>query len=196
MKANNRLLALLIMLGIVAGIFGILDVHNLRALQHRTTHVTVLVPTSTPAPNTSKQYTAALEVARIFGRSTNGCAEADPKLITTVAEESLKANVDPRILAALIAVESGCNQYAASNKGAFGLTQITARVWKDTYNFEKDYNLFNPSDNIHIGATILGGLIKTYGLSTALRRYNGLSVDSDAYDVGYTDRVQALAAKR
>lgn len=179
-------------LGYLAVSSGIQILH----LKQHTKRAVYMPASPVPAPVPDRQYTAALEVARIFGRSTNGCAEADPKLITTVAEESLKANIDPRILAALIAVESGCNQFASSTKGAFGLTQITARVWKDKYNFEKDFNLFNPHDNIHVGADILGGLIKTYGLPAALRRYNGLGVDSDAYDSGYPDRVQALAAKR
>ena len=159
-------------------------------------HVVSLPAAPVPDPRPDKKYTAALEVARIFGRSTNGCAEADPKLITTVAEESIASNVDPRVLAALIAIESGCNQFASSTKGAFGLTQVVAKVWKEKYNFETDYNLFNERQNIHVGADILGGLVKQYGLQTALRRYSGLGTDCDSCDAGYPDRVQALAAKR
>lgn len=146
-------------------------------------------------PFASKQYFAALDVARVFGRSP-GCAEADPKLITNIAEESVKAGLDARVLAATVAVESACSQFATSSKGAVGYTQIMPRIWKDSYDFEKQYNLFNPSDNIHVGAAILAGLIKQYGTVNGLRRYNGLGVDCTACDAGYPDKITALAARR
>jgi hypothetical protein len=193
MKTRPFIALLLLLLTISAIGF---DLHRHIVLRHRPAPITVSVLVSPVAPEGLKQYTAALEVARIFGRSTNGCAEADPKLITTVAAESIAANVDPRVLAALIAIESGCNQFATSSKGAIGLGQIVARTWRDKYDFEHAYNLLNPRDNIHVTADILGGLIKQYGAANGLRRYSGLGTQSDAYDAGYPDRVQALAAKR
>lgn len=146
-------------------------------------------------PTASKEYIAALDVARVFGR-TNGCAEADSKLITLVAQEALKAGVDPRVLAATIAVESGCNQFATSTRGAIGLTQIRPTVWKGQFDFEHTYNLLNEQDNIHVGAAILGGLIKQFGTVNGLRRYNGLGVDCETCDAGYPDKITTLAARR
>lgn len=146
-------------------------------------------------PTASKAYVAALDVARVFGRSA-GCAEADAKLITNVANEAVKAELDPRILAATIAVESGCNQYATSTKGAIGLTQVMPKIWKDKYNFEHDYNLLNPTDNVRVGASILSSLIKQYGTTNGLRRYNGLGVDCESCDAGYPDKIMGLSGRR
>src|SRR5579863_4849258 len=75
------------------------------------------------------QYVASIDVARVFGRSS-GCAEASPVLIGQIANESIKVGLDPRILAATIAIESNCNPWATSSKGAIGLTQVVAATWK------------------------------------------------------------------
>lgn len=151
-----------------------------------------VVPVITPTNPYTKQYAAALDVANVFGRSP-GCSDASPILITEIAQEAVKVEIDPRVLAATIAVESACNQYATSAKGAIGLMQVVPRVWKDKYNFEHDFNLLNPTDNITVGAEILSGLIKQYGAVNGLRRYNGLDTTNAAYDAGYTDKITLLA---
>lgn len=141
----------------------------------------------------TKQYVAALDVARVFGRAP-GCAEAEPKLITAVAVEALNDGLDPRILAATLAVESGCDPMAISHSGAIGLTQINVKVWKSKFDFTR-VNLFNPDENLHVGATILSDLIKQYGTINGLRRYNGLDTQSPAYDSGYVSRIITLAGR-
>jgi soluble lytic murein transglycosylase-like protein len=139
--------------------------------------------------------TSPIEVARIFGRA-QGCSEASPDLIQLVARESVGAGVDPRIFAALIAVESGCNQYAISNRGAIGYTQVLPRVWRTKYDFSNQYNLLNAKDNIHVGATILADLVQNYGLREGVRRYNGLGVDCATCDANYTAKILNLAGRR
>jgi len=196
-RTRKHALIVLAVFGISAASIGAL-IGNLEWRANHHVHATPIPLATPPAPTPvllTKEFTAALDVARVFGRST-GCAEADPKLIVTVADEAVKADVDPRVLAATIAVESACNQYATSSKGAIGLAQIMPKIWKGSYDFEKQYNLLNPQDNIHVGASILGALVKQYGVSNGLRRYNGLGVDCDACDAGYTDKIAALAAKR
>ena len=141
------------------------------------------------------RYVAALNVARVFGRSP-GCAEADPTLITDIADVAIKNELDPRILAATVAVESSCDPYAVSSRGAIGLTGVVARVWKGSYNFAGEYNLLNPKDNLRVGAAIEAGLIKQYGTAGGLRHYNGMGVGCDTCDAGYQDRIIALAAHR
>src|ERR1700675_2154565 len=91
------------------------------------------------------------EVAKVFGRS-QGCQSADGELIKFTSDTALKAGVDPRIVASIIAVESGCNQFAVSSRGALGLMQVEAGVWKNHFDFGGDVNLFNPQDNIKTGA--------------------------------------------
>src|ERR1039458_6818679 len=62
-----------------------------------------------PPASVTKQYAAALDVARVFGRSP-GCTDASPELITAVATAAVKANLSARVFAATVAVESACNR--------------------------------------------------------------------------------------
>lgn len=141
----------------------------------------------------TKEYLAALEVARVFGRS-QGCDTADSKLITAIATESVKDEVDPRILAATVAVESACDPMAISKSGAVGLTQVMPRIWKTKFDFTQ-VNLLNPSDNLHAGATILSDLIKHYGVNNGVRRYNGLGVGCDSCDGAYVSKILVLTGR-
>lgn len=134
------------------------------------------------------------EVAKVFGRSA-GCQNADGELINFTSETSIKAGVDPRIVASLIAVESSCNQYAVSARGAIGLMQIEAGVWKSKFDFSGDVNLLNRQDNIKTGTLILAGLIDTYGISDGIRRYNGTGVGCTTCDAGYTSKVMTMAGR-
>lgn len=144
---------------------------------------------------TNQQYIAALDVARVFGRAP-GCAEADAKLIGNVATEALRTGIDPRILAATVAVESSCDAMAVSRRGAIGLTQIMPKIWKGQFDFEHTINLFNPNDNLHAGATIESGLIKQYGLAEGIRHYNGTGTDCADCDSNYVPKILALAGRR
>ena len=182
------ILVTLLLLGFIGAV---LDIEDTRT--HNIAQAAPIAPASLDPTN--KQFIAALDVARVFGRST-GCAEADPKLINEIAEEAVKVNLDPRILAATVAVESACNQYATSSKGAIGLTQIMPKVWKGSYDFEHQYNLLNPHDNIRVGASILAGLVKQYGLPAGLRHYDGTGTDCPTCDLAYVDKIAGLAAKR
>lgn len=137
---------------------------------------------------------APLEVALVFGRA-KGCENADPELINLVAKEAVNAGLRPKILAATIAVESQCTQYAISSRGAIGFTQVMPRVWRTRFDFADEYNLLNARDNIHVGATIMAGLIREYGLVNGVQRYNGLGVGCDTCDAGYSSHVLALVGK-
>ena len=139
-------------------------------------------------------HNGPFEVAKVFGRS-QGCQNADGDLIVFTSDTSLKAGVDPRIVASVIAVESGCNQFAVSSRGALGLMQVEAGVWKAHFDFGGDVNLLNRQDNIKTGATILSQLIHTYGNADGIRRYNGTGVGCETCDAGYTTKVLALAGR-
>jgi len=147
----------------------------------------------TPPPdffeNEQRAYMdAPFEVALVFGR-TPGCQNADGSLIDLIAREALRAGVNPKILAATVAVESRCDPLAVSARGAVGLTQVRARVWRTKFDFSR-INLFNPSDNLHTGAVIMADLIRQHGIRVGLQHYNGATVGSDH---GYSEHVLALA---
>jgi hypothetical protein len=139
--------------------------------------------------------TAPLEVAKVFGR-TPGCADADPDLIQATAKAAIEAGLDPRIFAATIGIESSCNSYATSTRGAIGLSQVVPRIWFSKYDFAGRYNLLNVDDNLHVGAQIEAGLIAEYGVEGGLRHYNGMGTLSADYDTGYTSKILLLAGRR
>ena len=139
--------------------------------------------------------TAPLEVAKVFGR-TPGCADADVDLIQSTAHAAIEAGLDPAIAAATVGVESGCNQFAVSNRGAVGIMQIMPKVWMSKYDFAGSVNLFNREDNLKVGAQIEAGLIAEFGISDGIRRYNGTGVGCDTCDAGYTSKILNLAGRR
>ena len=176
----------------------IITVASMR-IQHARHTLPVVAPAvvvQAPALDQSnQQYIAALDVARVFGRAP-GCAEADAKLIGDVAKEALRVGLDARILAATVAVESSCDSMAVSRRGAVGLTQIMPRIWKGSFDFEHTINLFNPNDNLHAGATILGDMIKQHGLTEGIRHYNGTGTDCADCDGNYVPKILTLAGRR
>ena len=147
-----------------------------------------------PSEQTTREYVAALDVARVFGRS-QGCAEAKPELITAIAVEAVKDNLDAHILAALVAVESACDPMAVSKRGAIGLTQVMPKIWQSKFDFSGSVNLLNPTDNLRAGAAILGDLINHYGVSQGVRRYQGTGTDCASCDDNYVPKILALAGR-
>lgn len=149
-----------------------------------------LTPTA-PSQTYSRLRYAPIEVALVLGRHPACSQSATPELVQAIATEALRSEIPPRIFSALVAVESSCNQYAVSGRGAIGYTQVMPKIWKNNYDLEK-YNLFKPEDNLHVGAQILKGLIARYGIHEALRRYQGLGTTCDTCDVGYATRIEEL----
>jgi len=137
---------------------------------------------------------APFEVAFVLGRAP-GCQNADGSLISLIAREALQAGVNPKVLAATVAVESRCDPLAVSSRGAIGLMQIRARAWRTKFDFAR-VNLFNPSDNVHTGAAIMADLIRRHGLRIGLQHYNGATLGRSACDHCYSAHVLALADGR
>jgi soluble lytic murein transglycosylase-like protein len=87
-----------------------------------------------------------------------------------ISEAGRKWNVQPELLQAIIAVESGFNPRAVSRKGARGLMQLmpeTARRFATG-------DLFDPRTNVHAGAQYLRLLLDLFGgnIELALAAYN------------------------
>lgn len=150
-----------------------------------------LIPVA-PKLEFTPSHSAAIEVAEVFKHSQT-CAEADPEFIQLVAEEAVRAGIDPSMLAATVVVESGCHQYAISRRGAIGYMQVMPRVWKNRYDISGEYNLFNDRDNVRVGAAILSQLVQSYGIREGVRRYQGTGQGCSTCDRGYTAKIIALA---
>jgi hypothetical protein len=153
------------------------------------------IPHFTPGPPKTEYSvlrTGPLEVAKIFGRA-QGCFDADPELIETVSTAAIRTNLDPKLVAATVAVESGCDSLAISNRGAVGLMQVRPVIWKDKFDFTKTYNLFNLHDNVQVGTEILSGLVQQFGTHEGIRRYQGLGPGGDGL---YVEKILSLAGRK
>lgn len=87
-------------------------------------------------------------------------------------------NVDPRLVAAVVAVESGFNPFAVSRVGARGLMQLMPGVWLA-------YGLLDPHQpaaNLEAGTAHLRKLLDRFGrVDWALAAYNAGAAVVDAY---------------
>lgn len=95
------------------------------------------------------------------------------QLQNVIATTSNKYGVDPELVEALIAVESGFNTYAISPKGARGLMQLMPATAK-RYGMKNEQELHIPSKNIDIGVRHLKDLLELHRgqVSLAIASYN------------------------
>lgn len=119
-----------------------------------------------------KQLKKATRQAAAVYRKTR-CRAGD-KYAETTAAAALQYGISPRILAALVFVESSCNPNATDHHGSFGLTQINSRVWLK----DKTY-LSDPNVSLYLGAKILSTYVHRFGLVEGLHHYNGFSATHD-----------------
>ena len=95
------------------------------------------------------------------------------ELVGLVHYEALRAGLEPRLLLALIDVESAFRKYAVSTAGARGYMQVMP-FWVREIG-APGQNLFHPRTNLRYGCVILRHYLEIEGgnLYNALARYNG-----------------------
>jgi soluble lytic murein transglycosylase-like protein len=94
----------------------------------------------------------------------------DGSLLPRIEQHARTAGLDPRLVRAVIQVESGYNPQALSNKGAMGLMQLmpeTARMFAVS-------DPYDPDQNIRAGTSYLRRLLDSFQgrLEHALAGYN------------------------
>lgn len=131
-------------------------------------------------------YRQAAEAANfISSRQMNRASEPYDALIL---EASKEFGVDPALIKAVIATESGFNRYAVSPAGAKGLMQLTEATGRSL----GVTDFFDPQQNIRAGTQYLAYLLERYGgqEATALAAYNagpgrlarlGIAGDAELY---------------
>jgi len=116
-------------------------------------------------------------------------------LVVEAYEIGSRTKLDPTLILAVMAVESGFNPFAQSPVGAQGLMQVMTRVHSDKYeSFGGELAAFDPLTNLRVGAKVLFDCIQRTGsVEDGLRAYVGAANLPD--DGGYTAKVLAEHAR-
>jgi soluble lytic murein transglycosylase-like protein len=130
-----------------------------------------------PAPDRDLDVVRA-HLQRHAGRT--GLTESELEgLARTIVAESHQHRLDPRLVLAVMHVESRYDTYAVSDKNAMGLMQIlpTTGAWlaaAEGIAWEGPQTLFDPIANVRLGVAYLRQLLDRYDgdLSAALVAYN------------------------
>lgn len=116
-------------------------------------------------------------------------------LVSEAYEIGQRTNIEPTLILAVMAVESGFNPFAQSSVGAQGLMQVMTRVHTDKYEiFGGKLAAFDPLTNLRVGVKVLQECIARAGsLEGGLRAYVGAANRED--DGGYAAKVLAEHAR-
>lgn len=136
-----------------------------------------------------RQHALASYLARRYRVS----AVATRELVDAAYRAAELSNLDPLLILAVMAVESGFNPIAESAYGAKGLMQVVPRYHSERLAFHGGAEtVLDPQTNIRVGAEILSDYIRRTGsLEAGLQLYAGAAEDSGAQ---YAQKV--LAEKR
>ncbi|WP_225869997.1 transglycosylase SLT domain-containing protein [Glaciimonas sp. PCH181] len=121
---------------------------------------------------------------RVAGDATN-------MFVSTAYKTAKETKLDPLLILAVMAIESGFNPFAESPVGAQGLMQVMSKIHQEKFeNFGGVKAALNPAANIKVGSQILKDYVTQGGsIEAGLKRYVGAA--AFATDGGYGNRVLA-----
>ncbi|MBV5298937.1 MAG: transglycosylase SLT domain-containing protein [Rhodoferax sp.] len=116
-------------------------------------------------------------------------------LVAEAYDIGSRAKLDPTLILAVMAIESGFNPFAQSPVGAQGLMQVMTRVHHDKYqSFGGKFAAFDPLANLRVGVKVLQDCIRVAGsVEGGLKSYVGAANIEE--DGGYTAKVLLEHAK-
>ncbi len=128
-------------------------------------------------------------VAQWLSRRYKVAPEPISRLVQEAWVVGRKAQIDPTLILAIMAVESSFNPFAQSAMGAQGLMQVMTRVHDDKYEaFGGNHAAFDPVTNMRVGVQVLRECIARAGsVEDGLRYYVGAANLPD--DGGYAVKV-------
>lgn len=156
--------------------------------------------TATHPHHLPKQQAA---VAFWLSKKYNIAPEPLSALVAEAYDIGARTKLDPTLILAIMAIESGFNPFAQSPVGAQGLMQVMTKVHTDKYDsFGGRLAAFDPVTNLRVGVKVLQECIARAGsLEGGLKFYVGAANLED--DGGYAakvlaehNRLQAVAAGR
>ena len=116
-------------------------------------------------------------------------------LVSNAFEIGQQAKLDPTLILAIMAIESGFNPFAQSPVGAQGLMQVMTKIHHEKYdNFGGKFAAFDPVTNLRVGVKVLQECISRAGsIQGGLKFYVGAGNKED--DGGYASKVMAEHAR-
>jgi len=125
----------------------------------------------------SRRYRVAGDAANMF--------------VATAYSTAHEIKIDPLLILAVMAIESGLNPFAESPVGAQGLMQVMSKVHSDKFQeVGGSKAALNPVANIRVGAQILKDYVtRTGSVEGGLKTYVGAGASDD--DSGYGNKVLA-----
>jgi soluble lytic murein transglycosylase-like protein len=117
--------------------------------------------------------------------------DAANMLVSTAYSTAHEIKLDPLLILAVMAIESGLNPFAESPMGAQGLMQVMAKVHHDKFQSLGGVQAaLNPAANIRVGSQILKDYVTRGGsVEAGLKTYVGAAAFEN--DSGYGYRVLA-----
>jgi soluble lytic murein transglycosylase-like protein len=116
------------------------------------------------------------------------------RLADAIVASARKHDLNPKLLASIVIVESRGNPFAISGQDAVGIMQIHLPTWGETA-IRENVNLLKIEDNIDFGAEILKDYVRRFGLWEGIQRYNGFIPGEPAWEESsqrYLAKVQQI----
>ena len=153
-----------------------------------------IAATATPAPSLSKTPSSSKQQQHVtswLAKRYRVAGDAANMLVSTAYTTAHEMKLDPLLILAVMAIESGLNPFAESPMGAKGLMQVMAKVHHDKFEEVGGAKAaLDPVANIRVGAQILKDYVKRTGsVEGGLKTYVG-AADMES-DQGYGAKVIA-----
>jgi soluble lytic murein transglycosylase-like protein len=116
------------------------------------------------------------------------------RIAAAIVKSGRKNDVDPRLIASIMIVESRANPFAISGAEAVGIMQVHLPTWGHRADKE-GINLFKIEDNVEFGVRILKDYVHRFGLWEGVKRYNGWSAEIPSTEQSaseYVGKVQRI----
>ena len=155
----------------------------------------VAVAQSAPVEKQKALSSQQVAVASWISKKYSVAQEPVGTLVAEAFEVGNSAKLDPTLILAIMAIESGFNPFAQSPVGAQGLMQVMTRVHHDKYaKLGGQLAAFYPIANLRVGVKVLQDCISRAGsIEGGLKYYVGAAnLENDG---GYADKVMAERAR-